>query len=378
MAERTERDRPSARFRWLLHIDLDQFQVSAERLRRTDLIDIAVIVGGDGDPSHGRQVVTCASYEARAAGVRAGLPMPAAKKKCPDAVFLPLDMDYYTQVSTRVMDVLREQGYPVEVWGFDEAYLGIDGGGIDASAGGRPHERTEIVALADRIRRAVSDATGLPCCLGVSDNKQRAKAAAGFAKAAVRSPDAAAEDRVFVLDDVNWAELMGPRPCRDLWSVGPKTAAKLADRGIDTVDRLQGVARDDLVEWFGPSQGNWLYVLCRGGGDDAIAVEPWIARSHSRSRTYPEDLTDREQVRAAATELAREVREQVMNEGRVPFRVGLTVRTSTFYTRTKMRKMAEPSTEFAAIGPVVDGLVDAFDLDRPVRLLAVRLELLDV
>ncbi|MCF8605445.1 DNA polymerase IV [Gordonia sp. HY442] len=373
MTERADREPLSARFRWLLHIDLDQFQVSAERLRRTDLIGIAVIVGGDGDPSHGRQVVTCASYEARAAGVRAGLPLPAAKKKCPDAVFVPLDLEYYTQVSTRVMDLLSDLGHPVEVWGFDEAYLGVDD-----RDGAQARDRAEIVALADWIRRTVSDATGLPCCLGVSDNKQRAKTAAGFAKAAVRSPDAAPADRVFVLDDTNWADLMGPRPCRDLWSVGPKTAAKLADRGVDTVESLQGVPREDLVEWFGPSQGSWLYVLCRGGGDDAIATEPRPARSHSRSRTYPEDLTDREQIRAAATVLAHEVREQVVAEGRVPFRVGLTVRTSTFYTRTKMRKMVEPSLDFAAIGPVVDGLVDAFDLDRPVRLLAVRLELLDV
>lgn len=357
----------------MLHIDLDQFQVSAERLRRPELVGAAVIVGGDGDPSRGRQVVTCASYEARAAGARAGLPLPAAKKKCPDAVFLPLDMEYYTQVSTRVMDVLRESGRPVEVWGFDEAYLGVDARDSVPS-----HDRTEIVALAERIRRTVSDATGLPCCLGVSDNKQRAKMAAGLAKAAVRSADAAPSDRVFALDDANWNALMGPRACRDLWSVGPKTATRLADHGIDTVARLQGVAREELIELFGPSQGNWLYVLCRGGGDDTIAMEPWTAKSHSRSRTYPEDLTDREQVRAAATTLTHEVLEQVVAEGRIPFRVGLTVRTSTFHTRTKMRKMAEPSIDFSVIGPVVDGLVDAFDLERPVRLLAVRLELLDV
>nr|WP_221247120.1 DNA polymerase IV [Gordonia humi] len=356
----------------LLHIDLDQFQVAAERLRRPDLAEQAVIVGGDGDPSHGRQVVTCASYEARAGGARAGLPLPAAKKKCPDAVFLPLDMAYYTQVSNQVMDLLRGLGHPVEVWGFDEAYLGVDPRDEPATM-----SRQDGVDLAHRIRRSVFDETGLECCLGVSDNKQRAKMAAGFAKAAVRAPQTSPSDRVFVLDDENWNELMGPRPCRDLWSVGPKTANKLADRGVDTVDALCEVPRDDLVAVFGPSQGNWLYVLCRGGGDDLIATTPTIAKSHSRSRTYPADLTGREQIRDAATVLARDVREQAIAEGRVPFRVGLTVRTSTFYTRTKMRKMVEPSTDLADILPVLNTLVDAFELDRPVRLLAVRLELLD-
>ncbi|MCF8612041.1 DNA polymerase IV [Gordonia sp. HY285] len=375
MAERVDRaqQQPPTRFRWLLHIDVDQFQVAAERLRRPDLVGVRVIVGGDGDPSRPRQVVTCASYEARGDGARAGLPLPAARRKSPDAVFLPLDMAYYTDVSERVMDVVRAQGSPVEVWGFDEAYLGVE-----------PRDATpmltaaEVVAFADRLRTAVLDETGLECCLGVSDNKQRAKMAAGFAKAAVRRPDAPAADRIFVLDDGNWPQLMGPRSCRDLWSVGPRTAARLADHGVDTVEQLQTVPLEDLISMFGPSQGNWLYVLCRGGGDDAIATAPWIAKSHSRSRTYPRDLTDREEVRDAAADLTREVLAHAVAEQRLPFRVGLTVRTSTFYTRTKVRRLAEPTVEYAEIIPVVDSLVDAFELDRPVRLLAVRLELEDV
>ncbi|WP_161893725.1 DNA polymerase IV [Gordonia spumicola] len=372
MAQHTGTDQPATRFRRLLHIDLDQFQVSAERLRRPDLVGAPVIVGGDGDPSRPRQVVTCASYEARAAGARAGLPMPAARRKCPDAVFLPLDMEFYEETSAAVMDVIRSFGHPVEVWGWDEAYIGVDP--RDEPATLDAHGVTE---LAHSVRRAVRDRTGLPCCLGISDNKQRAKMAAGFAKAAVREPDAPDEARVFTLDDGNWNELMGPRPTRDLWSVGPKTARKLADRGIDTVAQLQAVDRDDLIALFGPSQGNWLYVLCRGGGDDAIATAPWIAKSHSKSNTYPADLTSRDDLSAAAGELTREVLDQVIQEGRIPFRVGLTVRTSTFYTRTKMRKLAAPGTDYDAIAPVVADLLDAFDLDRPVRLLAVRLELLD-
>ncbi|WP_420040938.1 DNA polymerase IV [Gordonia sp. MP11Mi] len=375
MAERVDRvqQQPPTRFRWLLHIDVDQFQVAAERLRRRDLIGVRVIVGGDGDPSRPRQVVTCASYEARGDGVRAGLPLPAARRKSPDAVFLPLDMAYYADVSERVMDVVRGQGDPVEVWGFDEAYLGVE-----PRDGDPVLDAAEVVAFADRLRVAVLDETGLECCLGVSDNKQRAKMAAGFAKAAVRAPDASPADRTFVLDDENWPELMGPRPCRDLWSVGPRTAARLADHGVDTVDQLQAASLADLIAMFGPSQGNWLYVLCRGGGDDAIATEPWIAKSHSRSRTYPTDLTGRDEVRVAATDLTREVLTQAVAEQRTPFRVGLTVRTSSFHTRTKMRKLDAPTVEFDEIIPVVNRLVDAFELDRPVRLLAVRLELEDV
>lgn len=378
MAEHVDADRPLKRFRWLLHLDLDQFQVAAERLRRPDLREARVVVGGDGDPSRARQVVTCASYEARADGVRAGLPLRAAKRKSPDSIFLPLDMDYYADVSGRVMEVLRGGGRPVEVWGFDEAYIGVQPKDQDEEGEGSVVDDAAIVDAAQQIRAAVFDETGLACCVGISDNKQRAKMATGFAKAAVRAPEATPVERVFVLDDRNWPDLMGPRECRELWSVGPKTAARLADRGVDTVDQLQAVAREDLVALFGPSQGNWLYVLSRGGGDDSIAMEPWIAKSHSKSRTYPTDLTDREQVRAAAAALTREVLAQVVGEERIAVRVGLTVRTSTFYTRTKMRKLPAPTVDYDETVAVVDALVDAFDLDRPVRLLAVRLELQDV
>ncbi|EGD55291.1 DNA polymerase IV [Gordonia neofelifaecis] len=360
------------RYRWLLHIDLDQFQVSVERLRRPELIGRQVIVGGDGDPARARQVVTCASYEARSLGVRAGMPMRAAGKKAPDAVFLPLDMPEYEASSERVMGVLRGFGDALEVWGWDEAYLGIEERSLP------PRRRIDdVVATAHDIRNAVADATGLDCCVGVSDNKQRAKAATGFAKQAIRDPEASEQARVFVLDDDNWSVLMDDRPCRDLWSVGSRTAAKLSDAGIDTVAQLVATDRDQLVATFGPHQGNWLYVLCRGGGDDAISAEPWVAKSHSKARTYDADITDPGEMHAAVRTLTKDVLEQVVAEGRMPFRVGLTVRTAGFYTRTKMRKLPEPTTQLEPIAAVAAALLDAFEIDRPVRLLAVRLELLD-
>ena len=108
----------------MLHVDLDQFQVAVERLRRPDLVGTPVIVGGTGDPTQPRKVVTCASYEARAVGVHAGMPLRLAHRKCPDATFLPLDHAHYEEVSARVMDTLRTVTRLVEVLGWDEAFLG--------------------------------------------------------------------------------------------------------------------------------------------------------------------------------------------------------------------------------------------------------------
>ena len=98
---------------WILHVDLDQFIAAVEVLRRPELCGRPVVVGGSGDPTRARQVVATASYEARAYGIRSGLPIRAAAKRCPDAVFLPSDPPAYDAASAQVMATLRT--FPVVV-----------------------------------------------------------------------------------------------------------------------------------------------------------------------------------------------------------------------------------------------------------------------
>ena len=109
---------------WVLHVDLDQFLAAVEVLRRPELAGRPVVVGGDGDPARPRQVVATASYEARAFGVRSGMPLRPAARRCPDAVFLPSDRPAYDAASAEVMATLRSFPVVVEVWGWDEAFVG--------------------------------------------------------------------------------------------------------------------------------------------------------------------------------------------------------------------------------------------------------------
>ncbi len=111
--------------RWVLHVDLDQFIAAVEVLRRPELQGRAVVVGGRGDPME-RSVVTTASYEARRFGVGSRMPLRIAARKCPDAVFLPVDAPAYQAVSAQVMETLRSGPAVVEVLGWDEAFLGVD------------------------------------------------------------------------------------------------------------------------------------------------------------------------------------------------------------------------------------------------------------
>ncbi|KRD18034.1 DNA polymerase IV [Mycobacterium sp. Root265] len=336
---------------WILHVDLDQFLASVELQRHPELVGQPVIVGGSGDPTEARKVVTCASYEARAFGVHAGMPLRVAARRCPDATFLPSDPQAYDEASERVMGLLRDLGHPLEVWGWDEAYLGAD--------------VADPVDLADRIRTVVAAETGLSCSVGISDNKQRAKVATGFGKPA----------GIFVLTADNWMALMGDRPVDALWGVGPKTAKKLAAMDISTVADLAATDATTLTEAFGPSTGLGILLLAKGGGDTEVSSQPWVPRSRSHVVTFPHDLTDRAEMDRAVTDLAAQTLTEIVAEGRTVTRVAVTVRTSTFFTRTKIRKLAAPGTDPAAITAQALSLLDDFELDRPVRLLGVRLEL---
>ncbi len=336
---------------WILHVDLDQFLASVELRRHPELAGLPVIVGGNGDPTEPRKVVTCASYEAREFGVHAGMPLRTAARRCPDATFLPSDPAAYDAASDEVMGLLRDLGHPVEVWGWDEAFI--------AASDEDPSE------LAEQIRTVISSATGLSCSVGISDNKQRAKIATGFAKPA----------GVSTLTDANWMTVMGDRPVDALWGVGPMTTKKLAGLGITTVWQLAHTDAELLTSAFGPRTGLWLLMLANGGGDDTVSAEPWVPRSRSHVVTFPRDLTDRGEMDSAVTQLAQQALADVVADSRIVTRVAVTVRTATFYTRTKIRKLDEPTTDAEVIVAAALRVLDLFELDRPVRLLGVRLEL---
>jgi DNA polymerase IV len=338
---------------WILHVDLDQFQAAVEVLRRPDLRGLPLIVGGNGDPTEPRKVVTCASYEARRFGVRAGMPLRTAARRCPDAVFLPLDVAAYESASAQVMATLRGFPVEVEVWGWDEAFVGAD------------TENPE--ALARDVQIAVVEATGLICSVGVGDSKQRAKLATGFAKPA----------GVSRLDQDNWMPVMGERGTEALWGIGRRTATKLADRGLTTVGQLAAADPDVLADWFGPTTGPWLRQMALGTGSTRVSSAPRVARSRSHVITFPRDLTDRADIEQRLDEIARELTGEVVAAGRTVRRVAVVVRTATFLTRTRITTLPGPSQDAADVARAAVALLERFELTRPVRLLGVRVEFPD-
>ncbi|SDU71203.1 DNA polymerase IV [Jiangella alkaliphila] len=336
---------------WVLHVDLDQFLAAVEVLRRPELAGRPVIVGGRGDPAE-RAVVSTASYEAREFGVRSGMPLKTAARRCPDAVFLPVDFPVYEAASAQVMDTLRSfPGTVVELLGWDEAFVGVD---VD-----------DPEATARAVQAAVLEVTGLHCSIGIGDTKVRAKIATGFGK----------PRGVYRLTRHRWMEVMGDRPTTALWGVGNRIAARLADLGIGTVRELAEAPEAPLAEEFGPTIGPHIGRLGRGVSSAIVDDTPWVPRAHGRETTYQRDLTTPEEIAAALRALADQVVEDIGKDGRACSRVALKVRFAPFFTYNRIRKLPEPTFDPAVITRTALDLLEALDDARPIRLLGVRAEM---
>jgi len=347
--------------RWVLHVDLDQFIAAVEVLRHPELRGQPVVVGGDGDPSK-RGVVSTASYEARELGVHSGLPLRTAKKRCPDCIFLPVDAPAYLAVSAEIMDVLRDTGAPVEVLGWDEAFVGLDTNEDD--------EATDPESFARDLAASVKAATSLDCSVGIGQNKLQAKIATGFGKPA----------GVFRLTSDTWYELLGERPPDVIWGIGKKTVDKLAALGIHTVRELAAADPDRLAAEFGPMTGPWLVLLGQGMGDADVDPSPYVARSHGREVTFQKNIKDWDQVQAEIGRLARQVAAEVQE--RPVVRAVVKVRYAPFTTVTHgaaFAAAADAVSGNAALDPAgfeaaALAALAQFTPGRPVRLLGVRAE----
>ena len=336
---------------WVLHVDMDQFLAAVEIQRRPELAGKPVVVGGRGDPTE-RAVVSTASYEAREFGIRSGMPLKIAVKRCPDAIFLPVDFPVYEAVSARVMQTLRD--FPeavVEVLGWDEAFVGL--------------ESEDPVAAARAVQAAVRDATGLDCSVGIGDTKIRAKVATDLGK----------PHGVFQLTRRNWLEVMGDRPVKALWGIGTQTAKRLETHDIRTVSDLAAAPDDLLAAEFGPNTGPHIGRLGRGTGSAVVDDTPWIARAHGRETTYQQDLVTQDEIRAALGELATQVAADIRAEERRCQRIHLKIRFAPFFTFTRVRKLPEPTYDAATIADTAFALYLALSDERPVRLLGVRAEM---
>jgi DNA polymerase-4 len=332
----------------ILHIDMDAFFVSVERIADPSLRFRPLIVGGV--PSRG--VVACASYEARRCGVRSAMPMGRAIHLCPDAVVIPPNFSLYERASSAVMGVLGDYSPVIEPASIDEAY-------IDLTGTGRLLGPPRDVAL--RIARELSGRLGLTATIGVASNRLVSKVASAVAKPSGLMDVAHGYE----------ASILAPLRVHYLPSVGPKTQERLGRMGVDLIGTLAAIPRGYLEAAFGKT-GLLLHERARGIDDTPVAPRRSKV-SISSEETFPVDSGDMELLRAAVFSHIERLCAELRSRGERTSHVTVTARYTDFVPASRGAPLPVESDLEAEIFPVAAGLLGRILTRRIlVRKLGVR------
>lgn len=331
--------------RRIIHVDMDAFYASVEQRDDPSLKGKPVAVGGRPES---RGVVAAASYEARQFGVRSAIPMSRAVRLCPQLVIVHPNFAKYKAVSQQVFEIFESVTPLVEGLSLDEAYLDVTENAWAEPLG---------MNVARRIKDEIRKKTGLTASAGVAPNKFLAKIASAW-----RKPDGLtviAPDRV--------EQFLLQLPVDALWGVGPVTAKRLRERGIEKIPDVRA-ASDDLLREAVGSGAEWLRQLSLGIDDREVTPER-EAKSSSSETTYPHDLTDLEQMRLELDEMARDGAAWLERKDLLARTVTIKVRYSDFTTVTRS-DTREPTRNPDEIASRAVSLLDRTEaVSRPVRLL---------
>jgi DNA polymerase-4 len=351
--------------RRIAHLDMDAYFASVELLRYPELRGQPVVIGGrrrtaltDSEGFQrlrtyaGRGVVTTATYEARAFGVRSGMGLMKAAALAPEAILLPGDYETYSRISRTFKAAVAAIAPRIEDRGIDEIYLDL----TDVPG--------ETQALAQRLKEAVRGATGLSCSIGVTPNKLLSKIASEFQK-----PDGLT---ILGLEDI--PTRIWPLPCSAINGIGPKASAKLESFQIRTIGELAEADPAFLVDRFGKSYGAWLHEVAHGRDERPLTTsrEP---KSISRETTFERDLHpkhDREELTRILLNLCERLAEDLARKGYLAGNVGLKLRYEDFSTITRDHALEVPVADTNALRDAVRTCLKRVPLDRKLRLLGIR------
>jgi DNA polymerase IV len=330
----------------ILHIDMDAFFAAVEQLDNPDLKGRCVIVGGES----GRGVVAAASYEARRFGIHSAMPVFMARQKCPHLVIVPPRRGRYSELSQRMLAILRTYSPLVEPVSIDEAF--VDVGGC-CRLHGVPRE------IAAAIKAEIKTRLQLTCSVGVAPNKFLAKIASDMNK----------PDGLTVIMPDRVAAFIAQLAIEKVPGVGPRAADALLALGIRNLGQVAQYPRDLLVRKLGKF-GQRLLELAHG--QDRSPVTPFTpAKSLSSETTLMQDTRDPEVLAGHILAQAQSVARQLRRHQVLARTITLKIKTADFKQYTRSRTLEMPVQSSEAIFETSRSLLDAFVLKMPVRLVGV-------
>ena len=332
--------------RAIVHMDLDTFFVSCERLLDSRLNGKPVLIGGTSD----RGVVASCSYEARKFGIHSAMPMRMAKQLCPEAIVLRGNSGIYSKYSSLVTDVIKENVPLYEKSSVDEFYIDLTG--MDKFFG--CHQ------LASELRQRIMKETGLPISFGLSMNKTVSKIATGQAKP---------NNQIQILKG-NEKPFLAPLSVRKIPMVGEVTYKSLCDLGIKKIITVQEMPMQLMHKVLGK---NGLSIWKKASGiDNSPVVQYHERKSISTERTFDKDTTDMHKLRSIIIAMAENLAYQLRRGNKLTACVTFKIRYSDFQTYTQQKRIPYSSLDTTIIPKVLDLFTHLYNRRLLVRLVGVR------
>ncbi|OLN29371.1 DNA polymerase IV [Desulfosporosinus metallidurans] len=335
--------------RKILHVDMDAFYASVEQRDDPFLLGKPVVVGGR---PNSRGVVSAASYEARKFGIHSAMPLAEALRRCPQAVFLPVNGQKYREVSLQIREIFSAYTPMVEPLSLDEAFLDVTGS-------------TSLFGPADTIaltiKKRIQQELNLTASVGLACNKFLAKLASDL-----RKPNG-----FVVVQPDRVQEFLDPLSVERIWGVGKKTAEQLHALNIKTIRDLRNLEQGYLTRLFGVS-GTQLFQLAKGIDDRPVESDR-VVKSIGRETTFATDVADLEVLKTALLTQAIDVGRSLRKEGFKGKTITLKVRYDDFRTVSRSRTLPRPTDLDNVIYQEACTLLREVSLKQPLRLIGVTL-----
>lgn len=361
--------------RRIAHLDMDAFYASVELLRYPELRGLPVVIGGRSAPPPviaadgtrlysrlggyvGRGVVTTATYEARALGAHSAMGLMKAAKLAPEAILLPADFVQYRRYSRLFKEAVASITPLIEDRGIDEIYIDLTTHPDDSAV------------LAQRLKAAVREATGLSCSIGISPNKLLSKIASDLDK----------PDGITILREGDLEARIWPLPVGHINGIGPKAQARLKELGVHTIGELAHTPIATLLGRFSERSARWLLEVAHGQDDRPLVIES-TPKSVSRETTFERDLhvrRDREALGSVLDALCERVAGDLARKELHGRTIGVKLRFDDFRTVTRDLTLPQPVADAASIRRAAGLCIKRIPLERRIRLLGVRVAALSL
>lgn len=343
--------------RIILHIDMDYFFAQIEERENPRFKGKPLVVGADPKGGKGRGVVSTANYEARKYGIHSALPISKAYQLCPNAIFLPVNMELYQKVSEEIMKIVKKYSNIWEIVSLDEAYLDLSFLGNYQNA----------AILAKKLKKEIFEKEKLTSTIGIGKNKLIAKMATNKAK----------PDGLLIIKPNEIKKFLEPLDIEDLPGIGPKTAEKLRATEINKIKELKKISKTKLKNMFG-KVGESIYERVRGIDETPVTSEE-IIKSVGKEHTFEKDTRDPEIIFETFEKLIKEVYGELFSANLSFKTITVICRYQGFENHTKSKTLINPTKNLDILKTEGKKLLLKFLIEKPklIRLIGVRVSSFD-